>query len=82
MNHHRRHRPLSLLAATVIDDDDNIRHDNINQHDEDVDDDECRITLTMTNDKGGGGLNRETRGVGGCIFLQAQDAMVLPYVAF
>jgi hypothetical protein len=51
-NRCRRHRPSSLLAAITIDDNDNIRHDNIDQRNEDVDDDECRITLTMTNDEG------------------------------
>ena len=54
----------------MIDDDDDIRHDNFDQRNEDVDDDECRITSTMTNDERGGGLDRETRGVGGRIFCE------------
>ena len=33
-NRHRCHRPLSSLAATAIDDDDDIRHDNIDQRNE------------------------------------------------
>jgi len=53
-NRRRRHRPSSSLAAIAIDDDDDIRHDNIDQRNEDVDNDECRITSMMTNDEGGG----------------------------
>ena len=61
-NCHCCHRPLSSLAATVIDDDVDICHDNINQRNKDVDDDKCHITSTMTNDEGGGTQLGDTGG--------------------